>query len=231
MAGQMHGKRFETMLKSAFKDGAAADAKRASTSPFDIEKTFDEKEGLPTQLKTVKAKQEDANVLVNMADARRQVGLNEDFRLVVMEWEQDGAVKRPTRLTEMYFKDEAWAKNMVGDLPKDFVSAYHEALRSFGPGEAEAIKARAKADEFDEQVRRDIGMRGENDSSGTRIRLNRKVDSKNQRRLQCSATLDDLKRASTSWTESLPNERGELVYRDAIISGVVAGPRSVRGKK
>lgn len=214
---QAHGKTFEGHVKNQYP--GSSDSKRSPTSAFDIEAKYDKKKGIPTQVKSAK-RAANGNTTVCLSDARRAVSHAEAFRLVVVEWTQGTpGRKNPSRVVEMEFDKGAWNANVVGKLKESFVETYHDSISSFGEGAANAKKARALSDQFDAEFAKLY-------AKGSVLKLNRKIDSKNQRRLQCSASLNDLMAASSRHKTFLPDESGTSVeYRDVIIPQVKSESR------
>ena len=166
---QMHGKNFEDMIKSTFR--GSADSGRRNTSPFDIEGVFDKELHLNTSIKTTKLSLRNAEVF-SMSDARRIFSLNEDFRMLIGLYEQRDQRKTFVKVLEYIVKKEDLEK-LRGEVTLEMVEKFHEKLKSFPEGKHKEARIYHKKE--------NAKMKDK-----TLITLNPKIDSKNQRRLQCS---------------------------------------------
>ena len=214
---QKHGKLWENSIKASF--GSASDNSRSNISEFDIEAKFDKSRRLPTSIKVAKDKM--SSTTVCLADARRVSSLDESFRLVVLCWEQNGEVKKPTQLVEMLFTEDSWKNKVVGELSPEDVREFHERLSSFPSGKEGAKQARAFAKETKARL----------SAKKSLLTLAPKVDSKSQRRLQCTAKLEDLMGAATNHDSQGRGASGEIIYRDMSLPVVKSGPRILKGSK
>lgn len=148
---------------------------------------------------------------VDLGDALRQFDINESFILVIGYWVQDGAEKRFVNIVAPEITPEAWRKlwgpvtrsdvERLDAVIKDRTLDYREARK-----QAQAIKS---APPFTEAV----------------IVFNPKIDSKGQRRLQCSLRSDDL------FKHLAPDaERGvqktPALWGVPFIGNVTSGPRT-----
>ncbi len=202
---QMHGKSFENMIKAA--NGiftfAAADRKRPPDSIFDIGAEDDRKLGVPTSIKTT------GNNTVALADARmfwRSFGFA-PYRIIIGTYSQAGGRKVFSEIHELILR-EKYRDVMLGSISEDMVKRFHDGLKKFGVGSHE--QAREWAREQKHQLESDFGL----------VTLNPKIDSKNQRRLQCSIPLAALIRAVDAGDYELHSDRfGNLPLPAQIISG------------
>lgn len=215
-AVQEHGKTFENMLKSCFP--GASDHGRSNTSEFDIEAKHDKDRHLPTNIKTTKGN------TVCMADAGRIFKLKGGgFRLLVLQYEQVKNHKRPIAIHEFYPTEKEW-EALKRKIKPAQVSQFHDALKTFKKGEHSQARAFAK------KRREEIEAMAKKGPSGEKLpgfRLNPKIDSKSQRRLQCSVQLSHLiamiKDQATYERE--PGEK-DVEYRGVMISGIKSAPRN-----
>ena len=172
MSNQLHGKTIEDHFKPCFP--GACDHQRSTSSQWDIEKEFDEELNLPT---SIKAKGMGASS-VEMADARIFWNNLDGFRLLVARWEQNGNKKIFRYVEEFLFSEE----NLIiikGDLTLENIENFHNTLLSFREGQHKAARAYAK------QHKKLL-------PKSPFIALNPKIDSKKQRRLQCSLKLNNI---------------------------------------
>jgi hypothetical protein len=172
-ASQGHGKTIENQIKALF--GNASDYKRLPTEKFDIESQFDIEKNLPTSIKTTQSN------FVCLADARAIFKINQEFRLLIIKYKQIDDTKKITEIIEFFPTIENW-NALKGDLSFEEVEAFHNKIKEFKGGEHFRASAWAKA-------HKDF-LSNQYQSS---MRLEAKIDSKNQRRLQCKVSEADLK--------------------------------------
>lgn len=201
-SNQLHGKKFEDVVKSTF--SGASDNKRKSTSIFDIESFYDKDKGLNTSIKT-KKKRKNNNEVFELADARRIFSFDEDYRMLVGLHEQKGDRKEFGVIIEYIIKKENLEK-LRGCLSYDEVEKFHSDISSFEAGKEGQKKGRT----YCKNNKPDLQKR-------TLITLNPKIDSKNQRRLQCSIKRKVLE-------DALPDEQiivHDDTYKDLVLPIVI----------
>ena len=173
---QMHGKSFENIIKgsSGIFSSAAADRKRSPNERFDIGPGEDQALGLPTSVKSAKGN------LVALSDARMfwQSFDYAPYRMLVGGYRQDDGDKVFQAIHEIILRKK-YRGAMFGSVAESEISGFHDGLKGFGAGAEAAGRARAWA----QQRKRELGPR-----LGL-VALNPKIDTKNQRRLQCSVNL------------------------------------------
>lgn len=169
---QSHGILFENQIKSAFP--GSLDAPPCPTAVFDISAQYDKNIGLPTSIKTT------GNRNVCMGDARRIFSYQNDFRLLVLQYKQNGDSKDPVRLYEFNVKKDEWEK-LRGTLTIEEVSKLHETIRLI------PIGSHAQGRKSIKVIKKELV-----EGKECQIRLNQKIGSDNQRRLQCSVPLQTL---------------------------------------
>lgn len=167
------------------------------TAAFDIEGRFDRRLGLPT---SVKATGGDA---VALADARRFWSISEPFRMLVGCYRQDGLHKVFHTIHEFVLYD-AMLDALFGDIGQSEVAAIHEgvSLARFRRDDYEAARKWAHAAVEALASRRGL------------ISLNPKIDSKGQRRLQCSVSLRALTSLAAQYSSYFS---GELEQTNHVI--------------
>ncbi|WP_409433238.1 hypothetical protein ACJ3XI_01700 [Litorimonas sp. RW-G-Af-16] len=202
---QLHGKRFEDVIKATTQFAGASDNARSNTAGFDIEAKFDKLKSLPTSIKVT------GNKTIALSDARRFWTLACDYRMLVGRWYQEDGIKAFREITEFIISTEAH-KAMLGTLPLKEVDKFHHDLASFRHGYEGAKEARMFHSNRKSQLEKDFS---------SYITLNPKVDSKSQRRLQCSVSFDALSKFAdekTVFTES---------YSDIVLPfQIISSPRS-----
>lgn len=170
---QLHGKRYENHIRQAFPK--SLEVELSPVSPWDILGEHDHVLSLPTSVKTSK------NKTIGMSDARKFVSTDISFRLLVAFYTQGSGVKQFTSLNEFIITPEIM-NTLRGELTLQDVIDFHAAITSFGPGRENQKLAQAVAREFKAKLK----------DKSQYIVLNPKIDSKDQRRLQCSIKLDQL---------------------------------------
>jgi hypothetical protein len=168
---QQHGLVFETWIRDTFFDGYVPPG---YTQKWDIPAAINTTHGgVPVNPKAAKYR-----TPVDLGDALRQYDISEPFILVIGYWVQEGDEKRFVNIVAPLITPEAWRKlwgpvtradlEKLDAVIKDKSLDYREARK-----QAQAIKSLPP---FTEAV----------------IQVNPKIDSKGQRRLQCSLRSDDL---------------------------------------
>ena len=142
------------------------------TSAFDIEARFDKVLHLPTSVKVT------GTDTVTLSDARRFWSISEPFRMFVGSYIQHTAQKEFHTIHE-FIVHGAMLSALFGRITQAEVAAIHTGLGSgqFPRGKHKEARAWARA-----SIARLVDQRG-------LVVLNPKIDSKTQRRLQCSASL------------------------------------------
>ena len=174
IGGQFHGKSFEDWVKGCRFPGAA-DGGRSNTADFDVEARFDRGLGLPTSIKSGRGRH------VALSDARRFWAIGREFRLLYGQYRQIGDEKNFGLVHEFLITPDI-LNGLRGEITAVDVEALHVGLglALFPEGQHFAARAWVRAEKA-----KLSGRRGQ-------IILNPKIDSKKQRRLQCSIKLGDL---------------------------------------
>ena len=170
-SNQLHGKKFEDLIKSVFP--GSSDKQRKNTSIFDIENFYDKEKKLNTSIKT-KKKNKNSNEIFELADVRRIFSINEDYRMIVGLYEQKGDRKTFIEIIEYIIKKED-LKKLKSLLSYSEVETFHNTICSFKPGKNGQKEGRLFCINNKSKLQ-----------EKTLITLNPKIDSKSQRRLQCS---------------------------------------------
>ena len=180
---QQHGKRFEDIVKGSSFFRGASDSARSSTASFDVEAKFDRTLGIPTSIKSGKGRG------VALSDARRFWAINQEFRLLFGRYRQKGDEKEFYEIHEFILSPTALA-NLRGALTAPQIGAFHTGLSLTNFPRGKHPEARAWARQEKSKLKQYV----------TCIALNPKIDSKGQRRLQCSVPVQSLIDVTNSGT-------------------------------
>ena len=168
---QAHGLVFEEWVRATFFDGYRPPR---YTQAWDIPAAANLRHGgLPVNPKAAKY-----GTPVDLGDALRQHAVDEPFLLVVGFWRQEGDAKRFVRIVAPRIEPAVW-RRLWGPVTLADLRRLDAVVkdRSLSPAEARAAALKMKsAPPFSESI----------------IVLNPKIDSQNQRRLQCSLRFADL---------------------------------------
>lgn len=186
---QKHGAEFEEFVKLGFPGSATF--QRSPTAPYDIESAFDPESGLNTSVKTIKGKS------VGLGDATRNFERREDYRLVVGKFTQKGQEKHFHTVMEFLITQAEW-DTMKGGLSTEQVNGLHLDIKAIPVGGHAAGRQQAHT--------RKRELREAHPNAA--LRLNPKIDSKSQRRLQASISVDDLMRGVAKVKVHTQNFRG-----------------------
>lgn len=168
---QHHGVAFEAWVRDTFFDGYMPPD---PTQKWDIPAEINTRHGrIPVNPKAIKYR-----APVDLGDALRQFEIETPFWLVVGYWESEADHKKMVNITAILVKPADWRK-LWGDISRQDLERLNEIIknRSVSPEEtrrqAHALNARPP---FCDAL----------------IRLNPKIDTKGQRRLQCSLSFSQL---------------------------------------
>lgn len=158
---QKHGLKFEDWVKKTFFD-------IYYTSEWDIpEELNPNKRGGPISIKTAKWKGS-----VYFGDAIRQFDIKTDFTLIVGFWIKISGKKKIVKITESIISKSAW-KKFWGSISKEDLLKLDKCIKNRSK---DYRIVRIEAQELKKTL----------NTKSSIITLNPKIDSKNQRRLQCS---------------------------------------------
>jgi hypothetical protein len=165
-ARQQHGFAFEKWVASKF-------FSLSYTARWDIHRKMNPEgeDAGPISIKTAKWRSP-----IGLGDARRQFEILHNFTLVVGFWEQKGARKRIVRVVVAKVGAERW-RSLWGQLTASDLDSLDRVIKN-RKVDHEAAQERAK------QGKARLAEKG------SLIVLNPKIDSKGQRRLQCSLPFD-----------------------------------------
>lgn len=168
---QRHGLVFEEWVRNTFFDGYRPST---YTQKWDIPASVNQHfGGVPVNPKAVKY-----GTPVDLGDALRQFKIAEPFILVIGFWRQDDDVKRFVNIVSPRIAPETW-KKLWGPVTLADLERLDAVVKdkSLTPAQARVAALKIKnAPPFTESI----------------IVVNPKIDSKTQRRLQCSLRFDDV---------------------------------------
>ena len=186
---QQHGLVFETWVRDTFFDGYRP---ASYTQKWDIPAAVNRLHGgVPVNPKAAKY-----GTPVDLGDALRQIAIDEPFILVIGYWRQEGDAKRFVNLVAPRIEPAVW-KKLFGPVTLADVRHLDAVIKdnSLTPAAARAAALKIKnAPPFTESV----------------IVFNPKIDSKSQRRLQCSLRFADVFRHLAPAADRTAQERPTL---------------------
>lgn len=166
---QNHGKEFENYIKLAFKNSINHNGSYLNL--WDIESKYDY-DKLPTSIKST------GSNIIYLSDARRFWLIKEPYRLLVGQYNQTLDMKIFHTLYEFLISPEEHLK-ILGEISYKEIEDFHNKLISYKEG-------------FHKEARIFAKNNKKNLINNSIIKLNPKIDSKNQRRLQCSVDIKNL---------------------------------------
>jgi hypothetical protein len=197
---QRHGLVFEAWVRDTFFDGYRPES---YTQKWDIPAAANRTHGgVPVNPKATKY-----GAAVDLGDALRQFDVDEPFILVIGYWRQEGATKRFVNIIAPRVEPAAWRK-LWGAVTRADLEKLDAVVknRSLTPAQARAAARRIKhAPPFTNAV----------------IAVNPKIDSRGQRRVQCSLRFADVFRSLAPEADRKPQARATLwgvAFPDAIDS-------------
>ena len=168
---QQHGLVFETWIRDTFFDGYKPPGYTQKWDiPAEINKTHG---GVPVNPKAAKYR-----TPVDLGDALRQYDIAEPFILVIGYWVQEGDEKRFVNIVAPLITPEAWRK-LWGPVTRADLEKLDALIKD-------------KSLDYREARKQAHAMKNLPPFTGAVIEVNPKIDSKGQRRLQCSLRSDDL---------------------------------------
>lgn len=193
---QRHGYVFEKWVRDTFFDGYVLEN---YTQLWDVPKDKNKNYGgIPVQIKMTKY-----GTAVDLGDALRQFQIDENFLLIIGYWKQEGDKKRIVNLVPIVVESKLWRRLWQPiewqDL-KTLDAVIKDRTRDYKDVRADAKKHKRRAP-----------------FSQAQMVLNPKIDSKTQRRLQCSLRFDDV-------FEYLAPKADPLRQENPTLFGVAALP-------
>lgn len=206
---QHHGLVFEQWVRDTFFDGYTPPS---YTQKWDIPAAANHRYGgIPVNPKATKYR-----TPVDLGDALRQYDIAEPFMLVIGYWRQEGEQKRFVNIVAPRIDPAAWRK-LWGPVTRADLKRLDAVIkdRSLTPQQARAAAAQMKREPpFNQCV----------------FVLNPKIDSKTQRRLQCSLRFDDVFRYLAPDAIRAEQEHPAL-FGVEFPSVVASKPRTLRSKR
>ena len=186
---QRHGLVFEQWVRDTFFDGY----KPAShTQRWDIPATANQAHGgIPVNPKASKY-----GTAVDLGDALRQHEIDEPFMLIIGFWQQDGDEKRMVNIIAPEISPELW-RRLWGPVTYADLRRLDALIKDTGPS-------------VEETRRRALRMKNSPPFTQAVIQVNPKIDTRGQRRLQCSIRFTDVFQHLAPGADSKPQERPTL---------------------
>lgn len=182
---QLHGLDIQHQLSHALAGQPVPDP---HTQAWDIPAAYDRELALPTSIKTVNCRGIPARATVGMSDARRMFSIAHPFRLLVAPYRQSPQTKVVDQVFE-FLIDPSEMDRLCGSLTYEEVTAFHEGLLGFEPGQ------HAQGRQWAQAHKRELLS----DRASSFI-LNPKIgNADNARRLQCSIRLGTLMDQVAQW--------------------------------
>lgn len=203
---QRHGYIFEQWVRTQFFDGYEL---KSYTQPWDVPAENNLKHGrIPVQIKAVKYGQS-----VDMGDALRQFAIDREFLLIIGYWKQDGERKKFVNIVAVRVTPEKW-QSLWHPLTRGDVEKLDTVVKDRALSPSEARRA-AREWKMQQRFR---------DASFT---LNPKIDTKTQRRLQCSLRFRLVFQHLAPTADRKAQERPSL-FGVLVPSAFVSPPRARR---
>ncbi len=168
---QSHGVAFERWVRDTFFEGYTPEG---YTQKWDIPAEVNRQHGrIPVNPKAAKFRGP-----VDLGDALRQFDIHEPFWLVIGYWRFEGGARRMVRISAIRVEPEAW-RALWEPLTRADLEKLDAVIkdRSLTPEQARAAAQ---------------SLKNQPPYTGARMTLNPKIDSRTQRRLQCSLRFDVL---------------------------------------
>lgn len=201
---QQHGLVFEKWVRDTFFAGYTPPH---YTQKWDIPAAANRDHGgLPVNPKAVKYR-----TAVDLGDALRQFDIAEPFILVIGYWQQDGAQKRFVNIVAPTITPGQW-RRLWGSLTRADLEQLDAVIKDRSLDYREA-RQRAQA------LKRTAPFRG------SIITLNPKIDSRGQRRLQCSLSFANVFKHLAPAADRRVQTTPEL-WGVAFTAPVISGPRA-----
>lgn len=203
---QQHGLVFENWICDNFFDGHRPDY----TEKWDIPAAANRNHGgIPVNPKAIKY-----GTTVDMGDALRQFDVDEPFLLLIGFWDQDGPYKNFVNIIAPRIEPADWAR------------LWHPITRE----DLEKLDAVIKNRDLDYQEARKQAHAIKNAPPFTEaiMVVNPKIDSRGQRRLQCSIRFQDLFKHLAPDTDPAPKVNASL-WGVPFPNPIYSPPRSFRG--
>lgn len=193
---QQHGLVFEEWVRTTFFENCPAGS---YTQKWDIPAAANRTHGgIPVNPKAAKY-----GAPVDLGDALRQFDIAEPFILVIGYWRQDGDTKRFVKIVAARIEPDQW-RQLWGPVTRHDLERLAAVIkdRTLTPAGARAAARQIKrAPPF----------------TAATILVNPKIDSKNQRRLQCSLRFADVFKHLVPDADPTPQERPELWGVECVI--------------
>ena len=202
---QNHGYQWEKWVRDTFFEGYEG----AYTAEWDVAKEANKKYGgVPVSIKFTKY-----GTSVDLGDALRQFSIDEKFMMIIGYWKQEGDRKRVVNIVAPVLTPEEWRK-MFEPISKDDLQKLDSVIknRDLTPQQASLEASKIKrAEPFTKAL----------------MTMNPKIDSKTQRRLQCSLRFDYVFKYLAPEADRATQDKPKLFGTDAP-PPFVSGPRQFK---
>jgi hypothetical protein len=205
---QQHGLVFEQWVRDTFFDGyVPAGYTQKWDIPAEINRRYG---GLPVNPKAIKYR-----TPVDLGDALRQFDINEPFILVIGYWVQEGTQKRFVNIVAPVVSPET-LRRLWGDITRADLEQLDDLIKDRSLDYRE-VRQRAQA------------LKKKPPYNTSLITLNPKIDSKGQRRLQCSLSFSKVFQHLAP--EADPGEQNPpSLWGVPFTNTITSGPRTFDGK-
>ncbi len=186
---QRHGVVFEQWIRDSFFDGYQPPG---YTQKWDIPAEINRNHGGVA----VNPKATKYRTSVDLGDALRQFDIHEPFILIIGYWVQEGPKKRFVKIVAPRIEPEQW-RALWGPVTREDLVRLDSMIKDRSIAHQE-VRKRAKA------------MKAEAPFTESVFTLNPKIDSKGQRRLQCSLRFDEFFARLLPGVDMEPEDKPEL---------------------
>jgi hypothetical protein len=186
---QRHGVDFEEWVRAEFFDGYTAPN---YTDKWDIPAAAKLRHGgVPVNPKAIKY-----GTPIGLGDALRQFDIDEPFLLIIGYWEQRGPRKHFVKIVPTRVEPAQW-RALWGEVTREDLERYDAVIKD-------------RSLDYREARRQAQALKRQPPFTTTTIVLNPKIDSRGQRRLQCSLRFRDFFRLLAPNFDPTPEEAPEL---------------------
>lgn len=208
-AVQRHGVDFEDWVRAEFFEAGPASS---YTDKWDIPAEVNLRHGgVPVNPKAIKY-----GTPIGLGDALRQFDIDEPFLLIIGYWEQRGPQKHFVKIVPARVEPAQW-RALWGDVTRADLARYDAVIKD-------------RSLDYREARRQAQALKSQPPFTSTTIVLNPKIDSRGQRRLQCSLRFRDFFRLFAPGIDPAPEDNPTLW--DVPFPGPLrSDPRSFSGEE
>ena len=200
---QKHGFLFENQIKKICCD---KEIEIKYTECHDIPKEYN----ILDKQYNISVKSVKEGTSVCCGDPTRLIDYEDDVKMIIIVYKQSGVIKRPTKVIEIVFNEE-FKKTLFGGTSKEDIKETIDYIKKIPEGRC------------DEETKKTYKNMCKGLNKNGYITFNPKVDSKKQRRLQCSIkNIETLCKNNSNITYTI-NE--DCVWNEKKITSVHSPPR------